>query len=121
MVSAGSCTPVIAHMSVGDRALAVKMSPAPVTLCQVLPVKCQQPRPAKEREAPNTQTLAGLNAVIPVISPFCGFGPWVKFLATDQAVPFQGSTYPLRKLAAQTSLLAGALTAISSPASPLGS
>ena len=111
---------MIAHMLAGDRALAVVIPPArPVTLVHVVPCRCQVPAPGLAPGAPNTQTLAGPNAVTPVSS--CGSGVSANCLATAHFVPFQCSTYPPRLLTAQMSALPGALTAAISFVRPLGS
>src|SRR5207248_11174166 len=119
-ISAGAVpSEPIAHMLVGDSALAVRMLPAsPVTLVHVVPLRCQVPRPGFAPGAPNTHTLVGLKAVTPVSSRgSCGSG---HFLATDQVVPFQCSAYPVSWLTAQASFGAGVLTAPRVPVSPPG-
>jgi len=77
-------------MSDRETALAVEMPPAsPVTLCQVLPTRCQVPSPGLAPGPPNTQTFVGLNAVTPVNRrTSCDSG---HVLATDQDMPFQYS------------------------------
>src|SRR5215472_16875037 len=110
MSSGETLSAPMAHMSALEMALAVEISPAsPVILCQVVPLRCQVPRPGFAPGAPNTHTLVGLNAVTPVsslLSPCAGSG---HFLATDQAVPFQCTAYPVSWLTAQASLWAGVL------------
>src|SRR5215472_1269658 len=121
MSSGETLSAPMAHRSVLEMALAVEISPAsPVTLCQMDPRRCQVPRPGEAPGAPNTHTLVGLKAVTPVsslLSPCAGSG---HLLATDQAVPFQRSAYPVSWLTAQASFWAGVLTAPRAPVSPLG-
>src|SRR5579863_6555440 len=119
MSSGETLSAPMAHMSDREMALAVEMAPAsPVTLCQVLPRRCQVPMPGKAPGPPNTQTSDGLNAVTPVIS----VASWCSghVLATDQDVPSQCSAYPVSWLTAQASFGAGVLTAPRVPVSPLG-
>src|SRR5260221_12631772 len=87
--------PAIAHMLLGDRALASKMlCPASATLVHVCPLKCQGPRPAQCPVPPKTQTSVGLNAVMPVDwNP--GGPPWrEKDLAMVQLPAGQWGTLP---------------------------
>src|SRR5215472_1251733 len=119
MSSGETLSAPIAHMSDRERALTNVTPPAsPVTLCQVIPRRCQVPMPGYAPGPPNTQTSDGLNAVTSVI----WVASWCSghVLATDQDVPFQCSAYPVSWLTAQASFGAGALTEISVPVSPLG-
>src|SRR5215470_10388957 len=120
MSSGETLSAPMAHMSALEMALAVEISPpGPVTFCQVVPLRCQVPKPGFAPGAPNTHTLVGLNAVTPVSSWASG-GDSLNVLATDHFVPFQCSTYPVSWLTAQASFWAGVLTAPRVPVSPLG-
>src|SRR5215475_14041135 len=98
-------------MSVLAAALAWKIPAAmPFTLVHFVPSKCHVPAPGIRRPlVPNTQTLVGLSAVMPVkrVPVF-----QLPRGAVFQAEPFQWSTEPPRKVTAQMSLRDGALAAV---------
>src|SRR5262245_29718640 len=106
-------------MLLADGALASKMfRPAPVTLVQVCPCRCQVPRPAQCAVPPKTQTFVGLNAVTPVTWGPGGPPFSEKDLATVHLPLCQCTTFPT--VTAHASRGPSALTAEMKPITRAG-
>src|SRR5258706_11892759 len=90
--------PPIAHMLLGDRALASKMlCPAPATLVHVCPWRCQVPRPAQCPVPPKTRRLSGSTPSCPLAGTLAALpgGSWrEKDLAIVHLPVCQCSTFP---------------------------